>query len=54
MIGPADPFPVTWLKLTDRYEPLLASPPMRFLRRVTKELRGRVDARRHGDMPPAP
>ncbi len=54
MIGPADPFPVTWLKLTDRYEPLLSSPPMRAVRRATKELRGRLNARRHGDTPAAP
>jgi peptidoglycan/xylan/chitin deacetylase (PgdA/CDA1 family) len=54
MIGPADPFPVTWLKLTDRYEPLLSGPPMRFVRRTTKRLRGRLNARRDGEAPPAP
>ena len=54
MIGPADPFPIIWLKLTDRYEPLLASPPMRFVRRSTKELRGWVNSRRSRDTPPTP
>src|SRR5438270_11346144 len=42
MIGAADPLPVILLKLTDRYEPLLRSPPMRALRRASKELRGRL------------
>jgi peptidoglycan/xylan/chitin deacetylase (PgdA/CDA1 family) len=45
MIGAADPLPVILLKLTDRYEPLLKSPPMRMLRRASKQLRGRVQAR---------
>ena len=45
MIGAADPLPVILLKLTDRYEPLLKSPPMRLLRRASKQLRGRVQAR---------
>jgi len=47
MIGAADPLPVILLKLTDRYEPLLKSPPMRMLRRASKRLRGRVQARQH-------
>ena len=47
MIGAADPLPVILLKLTDRYEPLLKSPPMRMLRRASKQLRGRVQARQH-------
>lgn len=42
MIGAADPLPVMWLKLTDRYEPLLASPPMRFVRQASKRARARV------------
>jgi peptidoglycan/xylan/chitin deacetylase (PgdA/CDA1 family) len=46
MIGPADPFVVTLLKLTDRYEPLLSSAPMRGLRATTKQLRGRLNERR--------
>ena len=45
MIGAADPLPVILLKLTDRYEPLLKSPPMRMLRSASKQLRGRVQAR---------
>jgi peptidoglycan/xylan/chitin deacetylase (PgdA/CDA1 family) len=45
MIGAADPLPVVLLKLTDRYEPLLASPPMRALRKASKQLRGRVQQR---------
>src|SRR5204863_9063643 len=45
MIGAADPLPVILLKLTDRYEPMLKSPPMRLLRRASKQLRGRVQAR---------
>ena len=45
MIGAADPLPVILLKLTDRYEPLLKSPPMRLVRRASKQLRGRVQAR---------
>lgn len=39
MIGAADPMPVILLKLTDRYEPLLAAPPMRALRGASKKLR---------------
>src|SRR5438552_2657543 len=48
MIGAADPLPVVLLKLTDRYEPLLESPPMRALRRASKELRGRLQQRARG------
>jgi hypothetical protein len=33
------------LKLTDRYEPLLKSPPMRALRTGSKNLRARVQQR---------
>jgi peptidoglycan/xylan/chitin deacetylase (PgdA/CDA1 family) len=39
MIGAIDPFPIMLLKLTDRYEPLLASPPMRVARQASKRLR---------------
>jgi peptidoglycan/xylan/chitin deacetylase (PgdA/CDA1 family) len=45
MIGAADPLPVVLLKLTDRYEPLLASPPMRAVRTASKALRGRLQQR---------
>jgi len=45
MIGAADPLPVTLLKLTDRYEPLLASAPVRAVRTASKELRGRAQRR---------
>jgi peptidoglycan/xylan/chitin deacetylase (PgdA/CDA1 family) len=46
MIGAADPLPVILLKLTDRYEPLLKNPPMRLLRRASKQLRGRLQVRK--------
>lgn len=39
MIGSADPFPVVLLKLTDRYEPLLRTPPLPLARRTSKQLR---------------
>ncbi len=39
MIGAVDPLPVVLLKLTDRYEPLLASAPMRALRTASKRAR---------------
>jgi len=45
MIGAADPLPVVLLKLTDRYEPLLQSPPMRLVRRTSKRLRGSAQDR---------
>ena len=45
MIGAADPLPLVLLKLTDRYEPLLASPPMRAVRQASKRLRGRAQQR---------
>jgi peptidoglycan/xylan/chitin deacetylase (PgdA/CDA1 family) len=46
MIGAADPFPVILLKMTDRYEPLLRSAPMRFMRQASKDLRRRLGERR--------
>lgn len=46
MIGAADPFPIVLLKLTDRYEPILRSGPMRALRTSSKALRRRIGARR--------
>jgi peptidoglycan/xylan/chitin deacetylase (PgdA/CDA1 family) len=36
MIGALDPLPIMLLKLTDRYEPLLASAPMRAARHASK------------------
>ena len=45
MIGAADPFPIVLLKLTDRYEPLLRSAPMRALRSASKDLRRRLGQR---------
>jgi peptidoglycan/xylan/chitin deacetylase (PgdA/CDA1 family) len=45
MVGAADPLAVMLLKLTDRYEPLLASPPLRAARTASKQLRGRFQAR---------
>jgi peptidoglycan/xylan/chitin deacetylase (PgdA/CDA1 family) len=45
MVGAADPPAVMLLKLTDRYEPLLASPPMRAARTASKQLRGRLQQR---------
>jgi peptidoglycan/xylan/chitin deacetylase (PgdA/CDA1 family) len=42
MIGAADPWPVILLKLSDRYEPLLSSHPMRALRHTSKQVRDRV------------
>jgi peptidoglycan/xylan/chitin deacetylase (PgdA/CDA1 family) len=49
MIGALDPLPVILLKLTDRYEPLLASPPARLARSSSKRLRERLRARRGGE-----
>jgi peptidoglycan/xylan/chitin deacetylase (PgdA/CDA1 family) len=45
MVGAADPLAVMLLKLTDRYEPLLSSPPLRAARTASKQLRGRFQAR---------
>jgi peptidoglycan/xylan/chitin deacetylase (PgdA/CDA1 family) len=49
MIGAADPFPIVLLKLTDRYEPLLGSPPLRLARRASKRIRRWLGARRQAD-----
>jgi peptidoglycan/xylan/chitin deacetylase (PgdA/CDA1 family) len=46
MIGAIDPLPVILLKLTDRYEPLLQSPPARLARSASKRLRESLRARR--------
>jgi peptidoglycan/xylan/chitin deacetylase (PgdA/CDA1 family) len=45
MISAGDPMAVMLLKLTDRYEPLLKTPPMRALRRGSKSLRRRLQER---------
>lgn len=45
MMGAADPSVVAYLKLTDRYEPLLRSAPARALRQGSKRLRGRFQQR---------
>ncbi len=42
MIGAADPWLILLLKLTDRYEPLLRSAPMRVTRDASKKLRARL------------
>ncbi len=42
MIGAADPLPVILLKLTDRYEPLMRTAPVRAVRRVSKRLRASI------------
>ena len=54
MIGALDPLPVVLLKLSDRYEPLLQSPPMRAARTASKRLRELARSRRIGrPHPPA-
>lgn len=53
MIGAADPFPIVLLKLTDRYEPLLSSPPLRVARRASKRIRARLGARHKAAQAPA-
>jgi peptidoglycan/xylan/chitin deacetylase (PgdA/CDA1 family) len=44
MIGAIDPLPIVLLKLTDRYEPLLDSPPLRLARRTSKRVRASIRA----------
>jgi peptidoglycan/xylan/chitin deacetylase (PgdA/CDA1 family) len=46
MIGALDPLPVVLLKLTDRYEPLLRTGPLRIARKGSKRLRDLVRSRR--------
>lgn len=46
MIGGADPLPVILLKLTDRYEPLLRTAPVRAARQASKRVRGALAERR--------
>jgi len=45
MIGAADPLAVVLLKMADRYEPLLALPPLHAARTASKRLRGHQQAR---------
>jgi peptidoglycan/xylan/chitin deacetylase (PgdA/CDA1 family) len=52
MIGAVDPLAVILLKLTDRYEPLLQSPPARMARRASKRLREGLRSRRGSGKPP--
>ncbi|HWX96769.1 MAG TPA: polysaccharide deacetylase family protein [Solirubrobacteraceae bacterium] len=52
MIGAIDPLPVVLLKLTDRYEPLLRSPPARLARAASKRLRELLRSRRPSGEPP--
>jgi peptidoglycan/xylan/chitin deacetylase (PgdA/CDA1 family) len=49
MLGAIDPLPVVLLKLTDRYEPLLATAPMRAARDASKRLRGLIRTGRQLD-----
>jgi peptidoglycan/xylan/chitin deacetylase (PgdA/CDA1 family) len=49
MIGAIDPLPIVLLKLTDRYEPLLRSAPLRMIRRASKRTRELIRARGHED-----
>jgi peptidoglycan/xylan/chitin deacetylase (PgdA/CDA1 family) len=46
MVGALDPTPILMLKLADRYEPLLRSPPLPLLRRASKTARIAVQTRR--------
>ncbi len=42
MIGAIDPLPIVLLKLADRYEPFLRSPPVNLLRQASKRMRERA------------
>ncbi len=48
MIGAIDPLAVVSLKLTDRYEPLLRSAPLRAARQATRSVRAAARSRRGG------
>jgi peptidoglycan/xylan/chitin deacetylase (PgdA/CDA1 family) len=48
MIGAADPFALLLLKLTDRYEPLLRTPPLRAARHASRRVRRIISGRRDG------
>jgi peptidoglycan/xylan/chitin deacetylase (PgdA/CDA1 family) len=48
MVGALDPMSIVVMKLADRYEPLLQSPPVDLLRRTSKRIRARTqDSQRH-------
>ena len=47
MVGAADPFGVVLLKMTDRYEPLLGTPPLRLAREQSRVLRSQIGEWRH-------
>jgi peptidoglycan/xylan/chitin deacetylase (PgdA/CDA1 family) len=44
MIGALDPMPIVLIKLADRYEPLLRSPPVDLLRKASKWMRARAQS----------
>jgi peptidoglycan/xylan/chitin deacetylase (PgdA/CDA1 family) len=46
MIGTLDPLSIFVMKLADRYEPLLQSPPAALLRKASKRMRGRAQSER--------
>jgi hypothetical protein len=46
MIGASDPMLVVVLKLTGRYEPLLQTPPLSAVRRLSKQIRNRLHEQR--------
>lgn len=48
MISTGDPFAVTMLKATDRYEPLLRTPPLRLARDASRRLREHRGRRQAG------
>jgi peptidoglycan/xylan/chitin deacetylase (PgdA/CDA1 family) len=45
MLSARDPLPVTLLKIADRYEPLVGSPPLRFARVTSKRIRSGIGRR---------
>jgi len=51
MIGAIDPLPIVLLKLTDRYEPLLQTAPMRAARWGSKRLRESIRSHRRDGEP---
>jgi peptidoglycan/xylan/chitin deacetylase (PgdA/CDA1 family) len=48
MIGALDPLPIVLLKLTDRYEPLLRSAPLRGARSASRRVRASMRGRENG------
>ncbi len=53
MISAIDPLPVVLLKLTDRYEPLLQTVPVRAVRLGSKRVRESLRSHRHDDEQPS-